>query len=129
MRSLKNIISRKLVFNRRKNRRFKAQDHIFVVFAPLLNNRKQVIDISMSGLSHLDEEDHSARSVGLNILADNTLYFDDNISYIPISRSGLACLNDFSKQTNLRTVQFKGLTLSQKSQLKNFIQTHTAGGI
>jgi len=87
------------------------------------------MDISMGGLSHIDEENNPTRSLGLNILADNTLYFGDNVSYIPISRPGKTCLNDNSKQTNIRAVQFKGLTLNQKSQLKNFIQTYTVGAI
>jgi len=129
MGTLKDIIFRKLVFNRRKNRRFKVKDSIFVVLDPLLNKRKQVIDMSMGGLSYVAEENHSARTFGLNILTDNTLYLDDKVSFIPISRSQLSYLNDNSKQTNLHAVEFRKLTLNQKSQLKNFIQTHTTGNV
>ncbi len=56
MRTLKDIISRELVLNRRKNRRFKVKDHVFVVFAPLLNNRKQVIAISIQNIISESDE-------------------------------------------------------------------------
>jgi hypothetical protein len=79
----------------------------------------------MSGLSYIDLEDQSTKSLGLNILADNSLYFDDRILFIPISKSEMGYIPDNSIKTNRHAVQFIGLTLNQKSQLKNFIQTHT----
>jgi len=123
----KKSIFRKLFLNRRENRRFKVKDSIFVVFEPLLNKKKQIIDISMGGLSYVDAGNHWTRSLGLNLLTGNTLHFYDKVSYMAISRSETDDLNDNSNNGNRHAVQFKRLTPSQKAQLKNFIQAHTAG--
>lgn len=125
MNTIKELIGRVFTLKRRKDRRFKVEDRVFVVFRPLLHKRKQIVDISMSGLSYIDLEDQSTKSLGLNILADNSLYFDDRILFIPISKSEMGYIPDNSIKTNRHAVQFIGLTLNQKSQLKNFIQTHT----
>ena len=128
MNTIKELIAKMFTLKRRKERRFRAQGSVFVVFGPLLNKGKPIIDISMSGLSYIDGEDQLTRSYGLNILADDSLYFDNRVSFIPISKSGQAYIPDNSK-TNRHAVQFKGLTLEQKSQLKNFIQEHTVGKV
>ncbi len=127
MKTLKDLILKKLVLNRRKNKRFKVQDKIFVVFEPCLIKKKQIVNISIGGLSYVDEENHSTRSLKLNILSGNSLYFYDKVSYIPVPRSEMVCHTENSKKTNLHAVQFIGLKHSQKSQLKNFIQAHSTG--
>lgn len=125
MNTMKELIARMIILKRRKDRRFKVKDRVFVVFGPLLFTRKQIIDISMNGLSYVDGKNQSTSSLGLNILIDNSLYFDDSISCLPISQSETTYLPGNSIKTNRHSVQFIGLTLNQKSQLKNFIHTHT----
>ena len=127
MNTLKKLIVRILTVKQRKDKRFMVHDRVFVVFGPLLIKRKQIIDISMSGLSYLDIENQPTRSIGLNILAENSLYFDDRISFIPISKSEVVHHPDNSTKIYRHAVQFMGLTRNQKSQLKNFIHPRTLG--
>jgi hypothetical protein len=79
----------------------------------------------MSGLSYLDGENQPTRSYGLNILADDSLYFNDKIPFMPVWKSETVDLPDNSDKKNRWAVKFKGLTLGQKSKLKNFIRAHT----
>ena len=125
MNTIKEFIARMIILKRREDRRFKVKDCAFAVFGPLLYKRKQIVDISMNGLSYVDGKNQSTSSLGLNILIDNSLYFDDSISCLPISQPETTYLPDNSIKTNRHSVRFIGLTLNQKSQLKNFIKTHT----
>jgi hypothetical protein len=125
MHTIKELVARMIILQRRKDKRFKVKDCVFVVFGPLLYKRKQIVDISMNGLSYVDGKNQSTSSLGLNILIDNSLYFDDSLSCLPISQPETTYLPDNSIKTNRHSVRFIGLTLNQKSQLKNLIQTHT----
>jgi hypothetical protein len=125
MNAFTELIDKMFTLKQRKNRRFKVQDRVFVVFGPLLHKAKPIIDISMSGLSYLDGENQPTRSYGLNILADDSLYFNDKISFMPVWKSETVDLPDNSDKKNRCAVKFKGLTLGQKSKLKNFIRAHT----
>ncbi len=125
MNTFTELIDKMFSLKQRKNRRFKVQDRVFVVFGPLLHKAKPVIDISMSGLSYLDGENQPTRSYGLNILADDSLYFDDKISFISVWKSETVDLPDNSDKKNRCAVKFNRLTLGQKSKLKNFIRAHT----
>lgn len=125
MNTFTELIDKMFTLKQRKNRRFKVQDRVFVVFGPLLHKAKPVVDISMSGLSYLDGENPPTRSHGLNILAGDFLYFDNKISFIPVWGSETVDLPDNFNIKNRRAVKFKGLTLGQKSKLKNFIRAHT----
>jgi hypothetical protein len=109
---------------RRKDRRFKVDNRVFVVFGPHLHKRKPIIDISMGGLSYIDVENQLTKSLRLNLVADNSLYFDDKVLFMPIVSSETVCSLDDSIKTNRQAVQFIGLTTNQKSQLKNLIQSH-----
>ena len=125
MNTFTELIDKMFALKQRKNRRFKVQDRVFVVFGPLLHKAKPIIDISMSGLSYVDGENRPTRSYGLNILADDSLYFDDKISFSPVWKSETADLPDSSDKENRYAVKFKRLTLGQKSKLKNLIRAHT----
>jgi hypothetical protein len=125
MKTFTELVDKMFSLKQRKNRRFKVRNRVFVVFGPLLHKAKPVIDISMSGLSYLDGENQPTRSYGLNILADDSLYFDDKISFISIWKSETADLPDNSDKKNRCAVKFKRLTLGQKSKLKNLIRSHT----
>jgi len=125
MNTLKKLTARMFNLERRKNSRFKIDDSAFVVFGPHLHKRKPIIDISMGGLSYVDAESQVTKSLRLNIVTDNSLYFDDRVLFIPILQSGMAHSLEDSPKTNRQAAQFIGLTLSQKSQLKNFIRSHT----
>jgi hypothetical protein len=127
--SLKNITARMFNSGRRKDRRFKVDDRVFVVFGPHLHKRKPIIDISMGGLSYVDGENQFTKSLRLNIVADNSLYFDDKVLFIPILQSETVYSLDDSMKTNRQAVQFMGLTTSQKSQLKNFMQSHATDSV
>jgi hypothetical protein len=125
MNTFTELMDKMFTLKQRKNRRFKVQDRVFVVFGPLLHKAKPIVDISMSGLSYLDRENQPTRSYGLNILADDSLYFDDKISFMPVWRSEAVDLPDNSDNKNRYAVKFRGLTFGQKSKLKNFIRAHT----
>lgn len=125
VKTLKELLHRMFTLKPSEERRFKVQDRVFVVFGPFLHKKKKIIDISMSGLSYVDVDNKPPNSNGLNILSNDSLYFDDKIPFIPISRSETAELSDNSDKANLCSVQFIGLTFEQKSQLKNFIRVHT----
>ncbi len=127
--SLKKITSRMFNLDRRKGRRFKVDDRVFVVFGPRLHKRKPIIDISMGGLSYVDGENQLTKSISLNLVADNCLYFDDKVLFMPILKSETVYSLDDSIKTNRQAVQFMGLTTSQKSQLKNFIQSHATDSV
>lgn len=125
MNTFTELIEKMFTLKQRKNRRFKVQDRVFVVFGPLLHKAKPIIDISMSGLSYLDRENKPTRSYGLNILADDSLYFEDKIPFTPVWKSESPDLPDNSDKKNRYAVKFQNLTLIQRSKLKNFIRTHT----
>jgi hypothetical protein len=125
MNTFTELIDKMFTLKQRKDRRFKVQDRVFVVFGPLLHKAKPIIDISMSGLSYLDGENQPTRSNGLNILANDFLYFDNKISFIPVWGSETVDLPDNSDRKNRCAVKFKRLSLGQKSKLKNFIRAHT----
>lgn len=129
MNSLKKITARMFNLGRRIDRRFKVDDRVFVVFGPHLHKRKSIIDISMGGLSYVDGESQLTKSLRLNIVADNSLYFDDKVLFIPILQSETVYSLDNSIKTNRQAVQFMGLTTSQKSRLKNFIQSHATDSV
>lgn len=125
MNTLKKITARIFNLERRKDRRFKVHDRVFAVFGYHLHKRKPIIDISIGGFSFVDGENHLTRSLRLNILADASLCFDDKVLFTPILHSEITYSTEDSIKTNRHAVQFMGLTLSQKSQLENFIQSHT----
>ena len=127
--SLKKITARMFNLSRRKDRRFKVDDRTFVVFGPHLHKRKPIIDISMGGLSYVDGENQLTKSLRLNLISDNSLYFDDKVLFMPILQAETVyCLDDAIK-TNRQAVQFIGLTTSQRSQLKIFIQSHATDSV
>ena len=127
--SLKKITSRMFNLGRRKDRRFKVDNRVFVVFGPHLHKRKSIIDISMGGLSYIDGENQLTKSLRLNLVADNSLYFDDKVLFMPIVSSEKVCSLEDSIKTNRQAVQFIGLTTNQKSQLKNLIQSHAIDSV
>jgi hypothetical protein len=127
--SLKKITSRMFNLGRRKDRRFKVDNRVFVVFGPHLHKRKPIIDISLGGLSYVDGENQLTKSLRLNLVADNSLYFDDKVLFMPIVSSEKVCSLEDSIKTNRQAVQFIGLTTNQKSQLKNLIQSHAIDSV
>jgi hypothetical protein len=127
--SLKKITARMFNLSRRKDRRFKVDDRAFVVFGPHLHKRKPIIDISMGGLSYVDGENQLTKSLRLNLIADNSLYFDDKVLFMPILQAETVYSLDDAIKTNRQAVQFIGLTTSQRSQLKNFIQSHATDSV
>lgn len=129
MNSLKKITARMFNLSRRKDRRFKVDDRVFVVFGPHLHKRKPIIDISMGGLSYVDGENQLTKSLRLNLVADNSLYFDDKVLFMPILQSETVFSLDDSIKANRQAVQFIGLSTSQKSLLKNFIHSHATGSV
>ena len=125
MNTFSELIEKMFTLKQRKNRRFKVRDRVYVVFGPLLHNAKPIVDISMSGLSYLDGENPPTRSYGLNILADDSLYFEDKIPFTAVWKSEATNLPDNPDKKSRYAVKFHHLTFVQKSRLKNFIRAHT----
>ena len=83
----------------------------------------------MGGLSYVDGENQLTKTLRLNLVADDSLYFDDRVLFVPILRSEPVNFRDDSIKTNRQAVQFMDLTPSQKSQLKNLIHSHATDSV
>ena len=122
------FLKRLLTFKFRKRPRFNARNGVFVIMENSAR-MNQVHNISMGGLA-FDYEDTGyligKGSYELKVLTDKNLKLDR----IPFKK-----ISDFSvgevlypyRKIKRQTVQFEGLTNSQKAQLKHFIKNNTIG--
>ena len=122
------FLKRLLTLKFRKRKRFHAKDGVFVMMENSAR-MNQIQNISMGGLA-FDYEDNGyllgKRSYELKVLSDQNLKLD----HIPFKK-----ISDFPvgevlypyRKIKRQSVQFEGLTSSQKAQLRYFIKNNTIG--
>jgi len=122
------FLKRLLTLRFRKRPRFNARDGVYVIMENSARSN-QIQNISMGGLA-FDYEDTGylvgQRAYELKVMSDQNLKLDR----IPFKR-----VSDFSvgevlypyRKIKRQSVQFGGLTSSQKVQLKHFIKNNTIG--
>jgi hypothetical protein len=124
---------RKEIDERRKHRRFQAQDGAFAVLMPHFHQWGQLIDISTSGLAFryaTTSEQPSNASLGLGILLASAGFYLRKVPFRAISDFEINHGGAYSFTAIRRcSVEFAGLTLKQVSQLEYFIQNHTTGEV
>ena len=116
---------------RRKNRRFRANEGTFV--SPRKSGQKfwQIIDISKNGLSfrYIPYREDLNRSSELDILTHDTLFSLEKVPFKSVSDSRIVDESSSIYPLRRHGVQFGMLTPSQISQLDCFIQNHTFGEV
>ena len=112
---------------RRKYKRFQAENGAFV--SPKAQKRRiwQILDISRDGLAfrYIPFNEEIVRASELEILTRDTLFSLEGIPYRSISESEIPEERISKYQLKRHSVQFGELTEHQKSRLKHFIQNHT----
>ena len=125
---LLSYFKRLLTFRFRKRPRFNARDGVFVIMENSAR-MNQVHNISMGGLA-FDYEDTGfligKKSNELKVMTDNDLKLD-RIPFKKVSDFAVGEVLYPYRKVKRQTVQFAGLTNSQKSQLKYFIKNNTIG--
>jgi hypothetical protein len=116
---------------RRKNRRFQAQEGAFVSLGTHGPKYWQILDISMGGLSfrYMPESEDLNRARRLDILTHDTLFSLEEIPFTSVSDFEM---NDDSQPNySLRRhgVQFGELTPAKIFRLDYFIRNHTRGDV
>jgi hypothetical protein len=122
------FLKRLLTFKFRKRPRFSARNGVFVIMENS-TRKNQVNNISMGGLA-FDYEDTGYlvgnKSYELKVLSDKNLKLD-RIPFKKVSEFAIGEVLYPYRKIKRQTVQFEGLTSSQKAQLRYFIKNNTIG--
>lgn len=122
------FLKRFITFRFRKRPRFNARNGVFVIMENSAR-MNQVQNISMGGLA-FDYEDNGyllgKRSYELKVMSDQNLKLD-RIPFKTVSDFAVGEVLYPYRKIKRQTVQFAGLTNSQKAQLRHFIKNNTIG--
>lgn len=122
------FLKRLLKFKFRKRPRFNARDGVFVIMENSAR-MNQVQNISMGGLA-FDYEDTGyligKGSYELKVMSDRNIKLD-RIPFKTVSDFPVGEVLYPYRKIKRQTVQFAGLTNSQKTQLRHFIKNNTIG--
>ena len=122
------FFKRLLTLRFRKRPRFNARDGVFVIMENSVK-MNQVQNISMGGLA-FDYEDTGylvgKGSYELKVLADKNIKLD-RIPFKKVSDFPVGEVLYPYRKIKRQTVQFAGLSNSQKTQLRYFIKNNTIG--
>lgn len=122
------FFKRLLTLRFRKRPRFNARDGVFVIMENSVK-MNQVQNISMGGLA-FDYEDTGylvgKGSYELQVLADKNIKID-RIPFKKVSDFPVGEVLYPYRKIKRQTVQFAGLSNSQKTQLRYFIKNNTIG--
>jgi len=122
------FLKRLLTLRFRKRPRFNARDGVFVIMENSVK-MNQVQNISMGGLA-FDYEDTGylvgKGSYELKVLADKNIKLD-RIPFKKVSDFPVGEVLYPYRKIKRQTVQFAGLSNSQKTQLRYFIKNNTIG--
>jgi hypothetical protein len=122
-------MSAKEVVERRRHRRFRAQDGVFA--APRVVNQERklwhIMDISMGGLAfrYIPAADDFDKFWELDILTRDTLFSMEGVPLICISDLEMPDEPTTSYTLRRRSVRFGELTQSQTSKLEYLIRHRT----
>ena len=121
---------RKELSERRKYKRFQAQDRAFAAFSSSVKEIGQIIDISKGGLAvrYLPSQDQVTDSSDLEIFLANNGFHLKKVPFKTISDFEIP--SEFAISSiamRRRGVQFGKLSHIQTSQLEHFLLNHTVG--
>jgi hypothetical protein len=121
--------NRKRRIERRKYKRFRVPKNAFVLLRPHDSEVGQIIDISSKGLAfdYAGSEQLSSELSELDILITDNHFRLNKVPYKTVSNFETYESPSGSIRKRRCGVQFGGLTESQISQLKHFIQRYTSG--
>ena len=120
----------KMSDERRRQKRFIAEEGAFAALVDQESRLGQIKDISIEGLSfrYIDSHEKLQNAAELKIILGNQGLYLDRVPFVKISDFEIE--NEFSFSTiKMRQIglQFRELTAEQKIQLERFIQQHTIG--
>ena len=122
------FLKRLLTFRFRKRPRFSAREGVFVIMENSVK-KNQIHNISMGGLA-FDYEDTGyllgKGSYELKVLTDRHTALD-RIPFKKVSDFAVGEVLYPYRKIKRQTVQFAGLTNTQKAQLRYFIKNNTIG--
>ena len=120
----------KMSDERRRQKRFIAEEGAFAALVDQESRLGQIKDISIEGLSfrYIDSHEKLQNAAELKIILGNQGLYLDRVPFVKISDFEIE--SEFSFSTiKMRQIglQFRELTVEQKIQLERFIQQHTIG--
>ena len=122
-------MSAKEAVERRKHRRFRAQDSVFAAPRVGVQERKlwHIIDISMGGLAfrYIPIGDRLDEIYELDILTRDTLFSMEDVPLRSVADLEITDEPPSRHILRRRSVQFGELTTSQRSKLEYLIEHHT----
>ena len=122
------MLDRKVLDERRQQKRFKAQEGAFAALVAQESRLGQIKDISIRGLSfrYIDSNEKLENADELKIILGNQGLYLDNVPFKKISDFEIENEYNFST-VRMRQIglEFGELTAEQKMRLDRFIQYHT----
>jgi hypothetical protein len=122
------MLERKVLDERRQQKRFKAQEGAFAALVAQESRLGQIKDISIRGLSfrYIDSNEKLENADELKIILGNQGLYLDNVPFKKISDFEIESEYNFST-VRMRQIglEFGELTAEQKMRLDRFIQYHT----
>ena len=122
------MLDRKVLDERRQQKRFKAQEGAFAALVAQESRLGQIKDISIRGLSfrYIDSNEKLENADELKIILGNQGLYLDNVPFKKISDFEIESEYNFST-VRMRQIglEFGELTADQKMRLDRFIQYHT----
>ena len=122
------MLDRKVLDERRQQKRFKAQEGAFAALVAQESRLGQIKDISIRGLSfrYIDSYEKLENADELKIILGNQGLYLDNVPFKKISDFEIESEYNFST-VRMRQIglEFGELTAEQKMRLDRFIQYHT----
>jgi hypothetical protein len=128
---MKVLMSRIEVVERRKHKRFQAEDGAYAAVRPQYDKIGQIIDISRGGLAfrYMVSGNQEDKSSELDIFLIGDGFHLDKVPFQTVSDQEIPERLCAGSQTMRRcAVQFGELTQMQTLQLEEFIRNHIIGG-
>ena len=116
----------------RQHKRFQAKDGAFAMSKVSVNKLGQIVDISLGGLAfnYIAWAETSNGIFEIDILFAERFFYLQNLSCRVVLDSDITLRNPFSSIRMRRlSVEFEKLTLTQRSELKYFIDNHTSNEV
>ena len=124
------MLDRKVLDERRQQKRFKAQEGAFAALVAQESRLGQIKDISIRGLSfrYIDSNEKLENADELKIILGNQGLYLDNVPFKKISDFEIESEYNFST-VRMRQIglEFGELTPGQQDRLNRFIKHHTTG--
>lgn len=112
---------------RREHQRYRVKEDALVISPEVVG---QITDISLGGMAfrYADKTNSSQLSEELDMFLSNDDFYLDSVPFTTVSDRTLLTVSPYSSMAMRHCgVQFGQLSPSQKSQLEQFIESHTNG--